>query len=102
MADDLEKAIIQAYDPMVSQQSRATALSYLSQVSGSSGGWRTFAEKLFATSDVQVALVCLTALGDVVLHWYLALTAEEHVEFKGALFSYMQSIIGPQTPGILD
>lgn len=71
MADDLEKAIIQAYDPMISQQNRASALAYLSQVSASSGGWRTFAEKLFATSDVQVALVCLTALGDVVLHWYV-------------------------------
>lgn len=102
MADDLEKAIIQAYDPMISQQNRASALAYLSQVSASSGGWRTFAEKLFATSDVQVALVCLTALGDVVLHWYLALTAEEHVEFKGALFSYMQSIVGPQTPEAIE
>ena len=70
MSDDLEKAIIQAYDPLASQQARSSALTYLSQVSESAGGWRNFVEKLFATADEQIALVCLTAVGDIILHRY--------------------------------
>jgi hypothetical protein len=155
MADELEKAIIQAYDPMVSPQDRSSALEYLAHISEAVGGWRTFVEKLFGTSDIQVALTCLTAIGDIVLHryehliiivnmvrslngnvveWhstqgkerkknadgfllfrtlfgsnfsyclvfssYLALTTDEHVELKQALFTFMQTIIGPQTPGM--
>jgi len=68
MSDDLEKAILQAYDPLASQTARSSALDYLSQISESPGGWRTFVEKLFVTSDVQIALICLTALGNIVLH----------------------------------
>lgn len=32
---------------------------------------------------------------------YLALTADEHIELKGALFTFMQQIIGPGTPRTL-
>ena len=71
MADDLEKAIIQAYDPMSSPQARESAMDYLSSISASAGGWRTFMEKLFGTSDIQVALVCISALSEVVLHRYV-------------------------------
>lgn len=70
MADDLEKAFIQVYDPASSQQARAVALEYLSQLSNAPGGWRTFLEKLFSTSDVQIAVMCLSAIEEVVNHRY--------------------------------
>lgn len=73
MSDDLEKAIQQAYGPMTSQQARTSAMGYLNQLSESAGGWRTFVEKLFATSDIQTAIVCLSLLGDLVLHRYVHL-----------------------------
>lgn len=70
MADDLEKAINTAYGGAVSPQARASAMQYLSQLSESAGGWRTFVDKLFGTSEIRTALVCLSVLGDVVLHRY--------------------------------
>ena len=102
MADDLEKAIIQAYDPMSSPQARESAMDYLSSISASAGGWRTFMEKLFGTSDIQVALVCISALSEVVLHRYLALTVDEHSELKQGLLTFIQQIIGPGTPPLLE
>lgn len=75
MADDLEKAILQAYDPMALPQTREQAMTYLSQVSDAAGGWRSFMEKLFGTQDVQVALVCLSALADIVQHRFVKLFA---------------------------
>jgi hypothetical protein len=71
MADDLEKAIIQAYGDGSSQQARDSALEYLGSISASAGGWRSFMEKLFGTNDIQVAVVCLSALSEVVLHRYV-------------------------------
>lgn len=71
MADDLEKAIQSAYGPMSSAQARNSAIAYLGQLSESAGGWRTFVDKLFSTSDVQTALMCLSLISDVVLHRYV-------------------------------
>lgn len=83
MADDFEKAIQTAYGPTSSQQARTSALLYLNQLSESATGWRTFVEKLFGTGDIHTALVCLSLLGDVVLHRYAAFFAQFYLALAG-------------------
>ena len=71
MSDDLEKAITQAYDPLVSDQLRSNAMAFLQNAAASANGWRAFLGKLFETGDVQIALVCISALSEIVLHRYV-------------------------------
>lgn len=72
MSDDLEIAINQAYDPISSDSTRSNAINYLAHMTESVDGWQKYFEKLFNTSNVQVAMVCLNAVGEIILNqWVL-------------------------------